>query len=124
MAGEVVVGEHPGGPGGERVEFAFGPRDLFARRLILVYQRVPLSQREQGLDEGFKLLRQAVDLDPTYYPVVDSLGWAYYQYGDFENALKFVAQANELSLAANAEVLDHLGDIEVNRLQDLHKELA
>jgi tetratricopeptide (TPR) repeat protein len=79
-----------------------------------------LIQREQGLDEGFKLLRQAVDIDPAYYPVVDSLGWAYYQYGDFENALKFVAQANELSLSGNAEVLDHLGDIywRINRQKD------
>jgi tetratricopeptide (TPR) repeat protein len=70
-----------------------------------------LIQRDQGLDEGFKLLRQAVDIDPDYYPVIDSLGWAYYQYGDFSEALKYVSQANELSDAANAEVLDHLGDI-------------
>jgi tetratricopeptide (TPR) repeat protein len=70
-----------------------------------------LIQREQGLDEGFKLLRQAVDIDPDYYPVVDSLGWAYYQFGDFAQALKYVSQANELSAASNAEILDHLGDI-------------
>lgn len=79
-----------------------------------------LIQRDQGLDEGFKILRRAVDIDPDYYPVIDSLGWAYYQFGDFENALKFVGQANELSQASNAEVLDHLGDIywRVNRQKD------
>jgi tetratricopeptide (TPR) repeat protein len=70
-----------------------------------------LIQRDQGLDEGFKLLRQAVDLDPDYYPVIDSLGWAYYQYGDFSQALKYVSQANALSQAGNPEILDHLGDI-------------
>jgi tetratricopeptide (TPR) repeat protein len=52
-----------------------------------------------------------VDIDPDYYPVVDSLGWAYYQFGDFAQALKYVSQANELSAASNAEILDHLGDI-------------
>ncbi|MEJ0023043.1 MAG: hypothetical protein WDN76_06085 [Alphaproteobacteria bacterium] len=70
-----------------------------------------LIQRDQGLDEGFKLLKQAVEIDPDYYPVVDSLGWAYYQYGDFGPALKYVLQANALSQASNPEILDHLGDI-------------
>lgn len=79
-----------------------------------------LIQRDQGLDEGFKILRQAVDLDPDYYPVIDSLGWAYYQFGDFEQALKFVTQANDLSEASNAEVLDHLGDVywRINRQRE------
>ncbi len=70
-----------------------------------------LIQRDQGLDEGYKILRRAVDISPDFFPVVDSLGWAYYQYGDYEQALKFVDKANELSDKANAEVLDHLGDI-------------
>jgi tetratricopeptide (TPR) repeat protein len=71
-----------------------------------------LIQREQGLDEGFKVLSRGVAQQPDYYPIVDSLGWAYYQYGDFESARELVAQANEMTKSdPNPEILDHLGDI-------------
>jgi tetratricopeptide (TPR) repeat protein len=71
-----------------------------------------LIQREQGLDEGFKLLARGAAQEPDYYPIVDSLGWAYYQYGDFEQAQKLVVQANDATKdEPNSEILDHLGDI-------------
>jgi tetratricopeptide (TPR) repeat protein len=71
-----------------------------------------LIQREQGLDEGFKLLSEGVEQEPDFYPIVDSLGWAYYSYGDFETARRLISKANDLSKdEPNSEVLDHLGDI-------------
>lgn len=71
-----------------------------------------LIQREQGLDEGFKLLARGAAQEPDFYPIVDSLGWAYYQYGDFEAAQKLVVQAIDMTKDdPNSEILDHLGDI-------------
>jgi tetratricopeptide (TPR) repeat protein len=64
------------------------------------------------LDEGFKLLSEGVEQEPDFYPIVDSLGWAYYSYGDFETARRLISKANDLSKdEPNSEVLDHLGDI-------------
>ena len=40
-----------------------------------------------------------------------------------ETQLKIWGMA-PISVSCASEALDHLGDIEVNRLQDLHKELA
>jgi tetratricopeptide (TPR) repeat protein len=71
-----------------------------------------LIQRDAGLNEGFKMLSRGASLNPNYYAVIDSLGWAYYLYGDFEQARRLVARAHELmGTDANPEVLDHLGDI-------------
>ncbi|MGE3303845.1 MAG: tetratricopeptide repeat protein [Hyphomonadaceae bacterium] len=71
-----------------------------------------LIQREESLDEGFKLLRRGVAASPQSFDIVDSLGWAYYLFGDFETARKLVARAHELTGdQPNAEILDHLGDI-------------
>ena len=72
-----------------------------------------LIQREQGLDEGFKLLSLGMAQSPDFYPIVDSLGWAYYNLGNFEMARELVSRANDLSKDdPNSEVLDHLGDIQ------------
>lgn len=71
-----------------------------------------LIQREQGLDEGFKILSRGMSFEPDHYPIVDSLGWAYYQYGDFESARELVVKATEMTKDdPNPEILDHLGDI-------------
>jgi tetratricopeptide (TPR) repeat protein len=70
-----------------------------------------LIQKPEGLDEGFKLLSRGAALGRNDYAVIDSLGWAYYQYGDFGEALRLVERADELSPEPNSEILDHLGDI-------------
>jgi tetratricopeptide (TPR) repeat protein len=46
------------------------------------------------------------------YAVIDSLGWAYYLLGHFEQARALIERSNNLSRhEPNAEVLDHLGDV-------------
>lgn len=70
-----------------------------------------LIHRPEGLEEGYRLLSRGVALGENDYAVIDSLGWAYYLYGDFEQALTLIERANELSPEPNAEILDHLGDI-------------
>jgi len=71
-----------------------------------------LIQRPEGLEEGYRLLWRGFSFNPMDYAVVDSLGWAYYLHGAFDEARALIERANELSAAnPNPEVLDHLGDI-------------
>ena len=80
-----------------------------------------LIQRPEGLEEGYRLLWRGFNYGQTDYAVVDSLGWAYYLYGHFEQARALIERANDLSVnEPNAEVLDHLGDVywRLNRRDD------
>jgi tetratricopeptide (TPR) repeat protein len=67
---------------------------------------------EEELEEGFKMLKQASRLSPDEPNLLDSLGWAYYQYGDFREAERYLT----LAIAAyepfdHWELHDHMGDI-------------
>lgn len=80
-----------------------------------------LIQRPEGLEEGYRLLWRGYAFGQQDYAVIDSLGWAYYLYGHFDDALTLISRANELSASdPNAEILDHLGDIywRLNRRED------
>jgi tetratricopeptide (TPR) repeat protein len=80
-----------------------------------------LIQHPEGLEEGYRLLWRGFNFAQQDYSVIDSLGWAYYQYGHFDEARALVERANQLSAAnPNFEVLDHLGDIywRLNRRDD------
>lgn len=71
-----------------------------------------LIQRPEGLEEGYRLLWRGFNYGQLDYAVVDSLGWAYYLYGHFDQARALIERANDLSAAEpNFEVLDHLGDV-------------
>ncbi|MEZ5959423.1 MAG: tetratricopeptide repeat protein [Hyphomonadaceae bacterium] len=71
-----------------------------------------LIQRPEGLEEGYRLLWRGFNYGQMDYSVIDSLGWAYYLYGHFEQARALIERANDLSRNdPNAEILDHLGDV-------------
>ncbi len=71
-----------------------------------------LIQHEEGLEEGYRLLWRGFNYGQTEYSVIDSLGWAYYLYGHFEQAKALIERANDLAASdPNFEVLDHLGDV-------------
>ncbi|MBS0385357.1 MAG: tetratricopeptide repeat protein [Proteobacteria bacterium] len=71
-----------------------------------------LIQHPEGLEEGYRLLWRGFNNGRTDYAVVDSLAWAYYLYGHFDEAKVLAERANALSVRdPNAELLDHLGDI-------------
>jgi tetratricopeptide (TPR) repeat protein len=62
-----------------------------------------------NLDQGLDLIRKAVDLRPSDGYIVDSLGWAYYRLGRFDEAVVELERA--VSLKPDDPVLnDHLGD--------------
>jgi tetratricopeptide (TPR) repeat protein len=80
-----------------------------------------LIQRPEGLEEGYRLLWRGFNYGQTDYAVIDSLGWAYYLYGHFDQARALIERANDLSANdPNAEILDHMGDVywRLNRRDD------
>ena len=66
---------------------------------------------DQGinLDEGMKMIKRAVDQRPDDGYIVDSLGWAYYRIGNFEDAVKHLERAIDLK-PEDPTINDHLGD--------------
>ena len=66
---------------------------------------------DQGinLDEGMKMIRRAVDQRPDDGYIVDSLGWAFYRIGNFEDAVKNLERAIDLK-PEDPTINDHLGD--------------
>ena len=55
------------------------------------------------------MIETAVALRPNAGFIVDSLGWAHYQLGDYEKAVEHLERAVELS-PSEAELNHHLGD--------------
>jgi tetratricopeptide (TPR) repeat protein len=61
------------------------------------------------LKKGLKLIERAVRLRPTEGAIVDSLGWAHFRLGNFEEAVKHLEDAVGL-VPADPTLNDHLGD--------------
>ena len=62
-----------------------------------------------NLDRASDMIRKAVALRPNDGYIVDSLGWVYYQLGDFSQAVTELERAVEL-LPDDSILNDHLGD--------------
>lgn len=61
------------------------------------------------VEQGAEMIARAVDAEPTSGHYQDSLGWARYRQGRFEEAVPILELAVSLE-PANAEINDHLGD--------------
>ena len=77
--------------------------------LVLNYLGYSWVDQGLNLDEAFGMLRKAVQQRPRDGYIVDSLGWAYYRLGQYEEATKLLERAVELR-AADPVINDHLGD--------------
>ncbi len=66
---------------------------------------------DQGLnlDKAVDMIRKAVSLRPNDGYIVDSLGWAYYRLGRYEDAVRELERAIELK-PEDPVINDHLGD--------------
>jgi len=66
---------------------------------------------DQGLylDKALKMIRRAVELRPNDGYIVDSLGWAYYRLGRYDEATTELERAIELK-PEDPVINDHLGD--------------
>ena len=66
---------------------------------------------DQGinLDQGMELIRKAVELSPRSGFIVDSLGWAHYRLGQYEDAVRELERAVSI-MPQDPTINDHLGD--------------
>ncbi len=76
----------------------------------LNYLGYMLADRNVRLDEAYKLIQKAVDLEPNSGAYLDSLGWVYFRQGKLEEAERILVKAVDLS-GSDATVHDHLGDV-------------
>jgi len=76
---------------------------------VLNYLGYSWVDMNMNLEEGMELIRKAVELRPSDGYIVDSLGWAYYRLGQYDEAVTHLERA--VSLRPDDAVLnDHLGD--------------
>ncbi|GAN00240.1 TPR domain protein [alpha proteobacterium U9-1i] len=73
------------------------------------YLGYTLIERGERMQEALSLIESAVAQRPNTGVIVDSLGWAHFRLGDFEQAVAHLERAVELE-PANAIIVDHLGD--------------
>jgi tetratricopeptide (TPR) repeat protein len=65
--------------------------------------------RGENVEEGFRLINRAIQALPDQGYIIDSLGWAHYRRGDYEEAVAALEKAAELE-PADAVIAGHLGD--------------
>jgi len=71
------------------------------------------TERNINIDEAYRLIKTALDLEPDNGAYLDSLGWVYFRKGEFEEALKYLLLAEERldeSGAPDSVVFEHIGD--------------
>jgi Flp pilus assembly protein TadD len=61
------------------------------------------------LEEAERLIRQALKFKPNDGYITDSLGWVYYQRGEYEKALSILKKASKL-VPEDPIILEHVGD--------------
>jgi Flp pilus assembly protein TadD len=77
--------------------------------LVLNYLGYSWIEKHIKLPQAMRMVQRAAELRPNDGYIVDSLGWAYYQLGDYSNAAHALERAIEL-LPEDATINDHLGD--------------
>jgi tetratricopeptide (TPR) repeat protein len=77
--------------------------------LVLNYLGYSWVDKGMHLDEGMDMIRRAVEQRPDDGYIVDSLGWAYYRTGNYDEAVKDLERAVLLK-PDDPTINDHLGD--------------
>ena len=78
--------------------------------LVLNYLGYSMIEKKLGLQEALAMVKKAVELRPNDGYIVDSLGWAHYQLGDYDEAVGHLERAVELN-PADPIIGEHLGDV-------------
>ncbi|MCJ2027773.1 tetratricopeptide repeat protein [Methylobacterium sp. J-067] len=80
-----------------------------AKAQVMNYLGYSWVDQNMNIDEAFKLLQQAADSAPRDGMIVDSLGWAYFRLGRWDDAVRELEKAVELK-PGDPTINDHLGD--------------
>jgi tetratricopeptide (TPR) repeat protein len=77
--------------------------------LVLNYLGYSWVDKGVHLEQGMDMIRKAVEQRPDDGYIVDSLGWAYFRTGNYDEAAKNLERAVELK-PEDPTINDHLGD--------------
>ena len=88
-----------------RKAIELNPRNAAA----LNYLGYTLADMGVQLDEAERLIRRALELQPNDGIYIDSLGWVYYQRGEYKRAVEQLERAVELA-GEDPTIVEHLGD--------------
>lgn len=77
---------------------------------VLNYLGYSLVEKRIKLDEALEMIERAVEASPESGYIIDSLGWALYRLGRYQEAVPHMERAVEL-MAVDPVVNDHLGDV-------------
>jgi tetratricopeptide (TPR) repeat protein len=78
--------------------------------MTLNYLGYMLADRNMHLEEALTLIKRALDLDPQNGAYLDSLGWAYFKLGNYDQAEENLRRAADKS-PNDATIQDHLGEL-------------
>jgi len=84
------------------------PREKYERAQVLNYLAYSWVDQKLNIDRSFDMLKEAVALAPDDGAIVDSLGWAYFRMGRYEEAVVELERAIELK-PEDPVINDHLG---------------
>ena len=76
---------------------------------MLNYLGFSWVDRGEHLLEAKAMIEKAAAARPDSGAIIDSLGWAYFKLGDYQNAVAQLERAVSLE-AADPDINDHLGD--------------
>jgi len=81
--------------------------DFFAT--VLNYLAYMWIERGVNLEEAGAMARDAAEINPESGPIADTVGWYYFQTGNYPRALVELKRAERLVEEADATIYDHIG---------------
>jgi Flp pilus assembly protein TadD len=76
---------------------------------VLNYLAYTWVTQRKNLDRALDMLKNAVKQRSEDGYIIDSLGWAYYQLGEYVKAVEYLERAVEFE-PTDSEINEHLGD--------------
>ena len=98
-------GDWPGAEADLREALRLAPDEA----VILNHLGYSLVERGESVGEAFGMIEEALSQMPESGSITDSLGWAYYQQGNYRTAARLLEEAVMLE-PGSATITDHLGD--------------
>ena len=83
--------------------------DKAARAHVLNHLAYSWVDMGMNVDQSFVMLKRAVELQPRDGYIIDSLGWAYFKLGRYEDAVRELERAVDIK-PSDPVLNDHLGD--------------
>ncbi|NGP89150.1 tetratricopeptide repeat protein [Fodinibius halophilus] len=69
-----------------------------------------LSLQKRKLDQARKMAQKAIKIAPNNPSYLDTLGWIYFQQGEYKKAEEYIRASLDTG-QASAEVMEHMGDV-------------